>query len=328
MVKRTIAAAVMCLLAGAAWAQEETPAPAADTEQVLIVGQRPGPGLWKVSKGDHVLYVLGDYAPLPIKMDWRSSEVEAILAKSQEFLLKPELGVSVGFWGGLKMLPFVIGFKNNPDGGKLVDVLPAETYDRWLVLKSKYIGKSNDIERERPMFVAETLYSKGLEKNGLTMHTGVYAKLDKLARQYKIKTTSSDLDMELENPSQTLKAFKNSAGTDIACFARTVEHLEVDIDAMRARANAWAVGDMSKIASLDFADREEACKDAVLNNEAFKSKLQNVTATLQKNWVANAERALEANSTTFAVLSLHQILNPKGPVAELVAKGYKVEAPE
>jgi len=31
---------------------------------------------------------------------------------------------------------------------------------------------------------------------------------------------------------------------------------------------------------------------------------------------------------TFAVLALHQILNPKGPVAELKAKGYKVEAPE
>jgi len=328
MVKRTIAAAALCLLAGAAWAQEEAPAPAADTEQVLIVGQRPGPGLWKVSKGDHVLYVFGDYSPLPIKMDWRSHEVENIIAKSQEYLPKPSFGIEVGWWGGLKMLPSLIGFQNIPDGGKLVDVLPAETYDRWQVLKAKYIGKDSGIERERPMFVAETLYKKGLEKNGLTMNTEVYSKLDKLASQYKVKTTRSDLHMELEDGAQTLKAFKNSTGTDTACFAKTVERLESDIDAMRVRANAWAIGDMSKIGSLSFADREESCKDAIINNEAFKAKLQNVNADLQKKWLANAERALDANNMTFAVLALHQILNPKGPVAELKAKGYKVEAPE
>jgi len=328
MVKRTIAAAALILLAGAAWAQEEAPAPAAETEQVLIVGQRPGPGLWKISKGDHVLYVFGDYAPLPVKMDWRSHEVETIISKSQEYLPKPAFGIQVGFWGGLKLLPSVIGFRDNPDGAKLVDVLPAETYDRWQVLKEKYIGKDNGIERERPMFAAETLYKKGLEKNGLTMNTEVFSRLDKLAKQYKVKTTSSNLDMEMEDPGKTLKAFKKSSVNDTDCFAKTVARLESDIDAMRVRANAWAVGDMSKITSLSFADREESCKDAVINNDVFKEKLKDVTATLQKNWVANAERALDANNTTFAVLSLHQILNPKGPVAEMKAKGYKVEAPE
>lgn len=328
MVKRTIAAASLCLLAGAAWSQEENPAPTADTEQVLIVGQRPGPGLWKISKGDHVLYVFGDYAPLPVKMDWRSNEVESIIAKSQEYMPKPSFGISVGVWGMVKMVPSLFGVRNNPDGAKLVDVLPAETYDRWQVLKAKYIGKDNGIESERPMFAAETLYKKGLEKNGLTASTDVYAKLDKLVKQYKVKSTSSSVEMEMDDASQTLKAFKKSSGTDTACFAKTVERLESDIDAMRVRANAWAVGDMSKIASMNFADREEACKEAVLSNEAFKEKLQNVMRDMQTKWVTNAERALDANSTTFAVLSLHQILNPKGPVAELKAKGYKVEAPE
>jgi hypothetical protein len=328
MVKRTIAVAALSLLAAAAWAQEETPAPAADTEQVLIVGQRPGPGLWKISKGDHVLYVFGDYAPLPVKMDWRSSEVESIIAKSQEYMPRPTFGISVGMWGMVKMVPSLFGYRNNADGAKLVDVLPAETYDRWKVLKAKYIGKDNGIESERPMFAAETLYEKGLEKNGLTTSTDVYAKLDKLAKQYKVKTTSSSVEMEMDDASQTLKAFKKSTGTDTVCFAKTVERLESDIDAMRARANAWAVGDMSKIVSMNFADREKACKEAVLSNEAFKTKLKNVTADMQTKWVANAERALDANNTTFAVLWLHQILNPEGPVAELKAKGYKVEAPE
>lgn len=328
MKRKVLPFLVVGLLAGAAWAQEE--APAGGEEKVVITGQRPGPGLWKVSKGDHVMYVFGEYAPLPVKMEWRSHEVDAILARSQEYLPKPTFGLSVGLWGGLKMLPFAIGVKNNPDGAKLVDVLPAETYDRWQVLKSKYIGKNEGIERERPMFVAETLYKNGLEKNGLTMHTGVQGKLDQLAKQHKVKVTYSGLNLELENPGQAIKAFKNSPGADTACFAKTVEGLETDLDAMRERANAWAVGDMSKITSLSFAEREEACKDALLKNDAVKSneQLRQADQVILKKWLANAERALEANNTTFAVLSLARILDPQGPLAQLQAKGYKVEAPE
>lgn len=328
MAKKFVSVVALSLLVGTAWAQEETPAP--EGEKVVITGQRPGPGLWKVSKGEHVMYVFGDYAPLPLKMEWRSHEVEAILAKSQEFLPKPGLGISVGWWGGLKMLPFAIGFKDNPDGGKLVDVLPAETYDRWQVLKAKYIGKDSGIERERPMFVAETLYRNGLEKNGLTTRTFVADKINKIAQQYKVKTTSSSIHTELDNPGQALKAFKNSPGTDTACFAKTVDTLEADLDAMRVRANAWAIGDMSKITSLNFAEREEACKDAFTKNDAFKSneKLVQAEKTIAGKWLANAERALDANDTTFAVLSLARILDPKGPLAELKARGYKVEAPE
>ena len=33
-------------------------------------------------------------------------------------------------------------------------------------------------------------------------------------------------------------------------------------------------------------------------------------------------------AVTFAVLPLVRLLDPKGPLAELQAKGYKVEAPE
>jgi hypothetical protein len=325
MAKQAITALAFSLVAASAWAQEEPPAP-----EVVITGQRPGPGLWKVSKGEHVMYVFGDYAPLPIKMDWRSHEVEAILSKSQEFLAKPNFGMQVGWWGGLKALPHMIGFKDNPDGAKLVDVLPAETYDRWQALKAKYIGKDNGIERERPVFAGETLYKRGLEKNGLTMHTNVGDTIFKIAERHKVKVTRSSVGMELENPGQALREFKSPVATDVACFTKTVENLETDLDDMRVRANAWAVGDMSKIKSLSFAERDDACLDALKNNAAFKGneKVQQAEQVMRRKWLDNAERALENNSTTFAVLPLRQLLDPRGYLADLQAKGYTVAAPE
>ena len=38
-------------------------------ETVLVSGEQPGPGMWKVSKGDHVLWIVGIQTPVPKKHD-------------------------------------------------------------------------------------------------------------------------------------------------------------------------------------------------------------------------------------------------------------------
>jgi hypothetical protein len=338
MTKRLLTTLAFSFMIGAAWAQTDAPAPAPDpapgAEQVLIVGQRPGPGLWKISKGDHVLWVFGAYAPLPKKMEWRSHEVETILAQSQEYLVQPMSGAGIGFWSGLKLLPQLPrlwGIKNNPDGAKLKDVLPPETYARWLVLKEKYIGKNDDIENERPFFAAETLYSRGLDHMGLTPGSNLlHETIDRLVKQAKVKVTFSRYQIELKDAGQMLKDFKRSPMEDAACFAKTLDGMESDIDQMRVRANAWAIGDIAQIRKLDFADREHACQEALLSSAAVKghSELQEMQRKMQELWLANAEKALDKNASTFAMLKMNDILAPDGLVAALQAKGYQVASPE
>jgi hypothetical protein len=53
-----------------------------------------------------------------------------------------------------------------------------------------------------------------------------------------------------------------------------------------------------------------------------------VKARSHAKWIASAEKALAANASTFALLSMDDIFDPKGVIAALVAKGYEVEAPE
>lgn len=139
-------------------------------EKVLIIGERPGPGRWKVSKGDHFLWIFGTYSPLPQKMTWRSQAVERLIADSQEFAGPPGASMSVGFKDSLNLitaLPFLVGFKKNVDGARLQDSVPAEVYARWTVLKAKYIGEDRSIEEERPMFAAETVFARALAQSGL-----------------------------------------------------------------------------------------------------------------------------------------------------------------
>ena len=84
-------------------------APAVVLEQIVVSGEQPGPGLWKVTKGDHTLWILGTQTPVLQKMTWRAKGLEAIIAQSTEILTEPSAGVSakqIGYFTMLTMLPF------------------------------------------------------------------------------------------------------------------------------------------------------------------------------------------------------------------------------
>jgi predicted NUDIX family NTP pyrophosphohydrolase len=312
--------------APAAAAAAEEPAPAT----VVVEGRRPGPGVWKVSKGDHVMWVFGLYSPLPQKMEWDSARVERLVAKSQEVLTRPGARMEVGFFRGLTLLPTAIGIDKNPDGATLHDVLPADVYARWQVLKGKYIGDNDGIERRRPIFVADTLLSAGIGKSGLTQNTGVEALIEKTAKHDKVKITSTTLSMDVDDPRGMMKEFKKSQVNDVACFTKTLERLEGDIDAMRVRANAWANGNIAEISSLDYAERDKACNDAIFNSEFAKHSpaFQHLPERIRANWVKLAEKSLADNTATFALLPMKDVVGPASYLADLQAKGYTVESPK
>jgi hypothetical protein len=335
MLKRLLPTICLLLPLTAALAQEAPPpAPteeaAPEPETILLVGQRPGPGLWKVSKGDHVLWVFGSYSPLPLKMEWRSQQVESILAQSQEYLGPPGAHGQVGFFRGLTLLPSLIGIKKNPDGATLKDVLPADVYARWQPLKTKYLGKDDSIERERPIFVADALYDAALKQSGLGKGYDVSNKINAIVKERKIKKTDTSIALEMDDASKMVKDFKKSSLADTACFDKTLTRLESDLDAMRVRANAWAKGDLEAIQKLSYADQEAECRNAMRNADFVKNQKnwQNVQQRVQDAWLTAAEKALDANTTSFAMLRLSDIVGPDSYLTALKAKGYDVVSPD
>jgi uncharacterized protein YbaP (TraB family) len=296
-------------------------------EQILVVGQKPGPGMWKVSKDEHVLWIFGTYSPLPIKMDWRSHEVEAVIGRSQEYLAPPVTKLEMSYFQTALALPSLIGINKNPDDATLRDVLPAEVYARWLPLKEKYLPKNK--ERDRPIFVANELFSAAMKQAGLTTSTDVRMQVEKMVDQKKLKVTRTVNELKVDNPRQLIKDFKKSQLDDLACFSATLKRLETDIDAMRVRANAWAKGDIDAIRKLNF-DEQESCSNVIRNSAVLREHpaFQGAEERHRAKWLANAEAALARNTSTFAVLSMKDLLDPKGLMATLAAKGYTVEQPE
>jgi hypothetical protein len=311
----------------AAQALEEAPS------QVLVSGKRPGPGLWKVSKDGHVMWVVGMYAPLPQKMEWEDSRVDRLIGQSQEVLGPPGAGVSVGWLGGLKMLtalPTLVNFQKNPDGAQLHDLVPADVHARWSVLKEKYIGEDEGVERYRPFFAAQKLQEAALKKSGLSGGLEVRAQIQGIAKKRGVKVTDTSTVTELDNPQRVLKDFRNSQLEDTACFTKTLERFEGDIDAMRTRANAWANGNIAEISNLDYAEREDVCNGVIFNSPAAKKHpaFQNLRERRLDAWLKAAERSLANNTSTVAMLTMSDILGPKSYLAALQAKGYTVESPK
>ncbi len=340
MMKRILPLMLAAAFAAPAWSQTAPAAtPATDAapetegaepqEKVVVAGQRPGPGLWKISKGDKVLWVFGTYGPLPEKMVWRSQQVEAIIAGSQEFIASPSASPKVSVFQMARMLPHAFGAMKNPDGKTLREVLPADVYARWETMKQHYMG-DKDMERVRPLFAAEELYDAGLKRAGLSPKNQISTALYKLAEKGTIKRTTPSIKFEVDDPVALLKSFKKAPMDDVACLSKTMDRLESDMDVLKVRANAWAKGDIDEIRKLNFADREGACKDAITNNPAVREgmKVDAMEAQLREAWLGAAEKALAANASTFAILPIKNIINPKGYVAALQARGYDVESPD
>jgi uncharacterized protein YbaP (TraB family) len=300
----------------------------APLDEILVTGEQPGPGLWKITKGDHVLWVLGTQSPLPKKMTWRSGEVEKVVAESQELLTNPSVDPHIGFFTGLTLLPSFIGVRNNPNGAKLQDVVPAPLYARWKVLKEKYIGSDNDPEKWRPIFAAFELYSKAIDKSGMTSTAIAWPVVEKAAKKNKVKLTTPTINVQIDKPRAVIKEFKKSKLDDIDCFAKTMERLETDLDLMRARANAWARGDVPALKNMTHVDQAGACIAAVMNTQLVQERgYQTLPTRLADAWIEAAEAAIKNNRSTFAVLSIDEILKPDGLVEKFRAKGYTVEEP-
>ncbi|KAB8198364.1 hypothetical protein FKV24_002405 [Lysobacter maris] len=156
---------------GAASAPDAPPCNKAEIVDLApILASDSGPGLWKVTHGDHVLWILGTLSPLPRDADWLSREVENAVAQAQEVIEAPsyEIEPNVSIFGKLFLLPAAMRARRNPDGAQLRDVVPAAEYARWRRLKARHLGSDRGVERYRPIFAAGTLYKEALEDAGLT----------------------------------------------------------------------------------------------------------------------------------------------------------------
>ena len=290
-------------------------------DELTVTGRYPGPPLWKVSSGTHELWIFGTLSVIPKDITWGSVIVERVIARADEVLLPP--GVDAAARNPFRYVGLFFRARKltrNENGAPLKDVLPADLYDRYATIRDRYDGPRN-LEQERPAVVAGRLYARAIDKSGLTFGGKLESSIERLARDAHVKRTDTEVR---EDPGDLLDAAQAlSRQAEIDCFSTVLASIENDLPGIAARARAWAVGDIDALRRFDYPDIEGQCLSFAGTSEGLRDTLRRA----EDAWLDAAQRALAENGTTFAALSVGELLRPDGPLARLRELGYEVHEP-
>lgn len=296
---------------------------AAAIEEVEVTGVRPGPGLWRVSRGDHVLWLLGTLDPLPRKMVWKSTEVESVIAQAQEVLYdQPAVSVHGNPFTWITAYFRWRHVQTMPDETTLKDWIAPNLYARFAALEARFDAHDRRTEHLRPVFAALRLYGRALDASYLTPGNQTEEAVLKLARRHGVAIKRPKISVD--DPKALIAQLGEiSREAHASCLAAIVDRLESGLESMKVAARAWAVGDVETLRKLPQPQDIEVCTDAVAASPRMKA-LINQTAN---GWDSEFASALKHNRTTLAMRPIYDLLGSDGLLAKLRTEGYQVEGP-
>lgn len=293
-------------------------------EEVVVTGERTGPRMWRVAKNGHVLWLLGTPGALPKDVTWQSQDVEAVIADSQQVLDDARMKVTPGLFS---MVSLYFQYRRTvklPSGETLANWLSPDTYRLFGELAQRY-APSEDLQHYRPLYVAEKLWRGARGRSGVNERINVAAQVVKLAKQHNVEVASAML--KLDDPAQTLREMLKELAAlpreqEVACLTATMNSLNDEVSAMKARANAWALGDVASLRALQNRARQ-VCWEVLSSSPKIKALSQQ----MREYWLHRATTALENNQSTLALRPIEDLLGADGVLSQFRAAGYVVEGP-
>jgi hypothetical protein len=297
--------------------------PPAGIEELTVIGRYPGPPMWKVSSGTHALWIFGNLTPLPKGLSWDPRNVERLLERAQAVI--GEIEFSAPEYNPFKLIGLVRQARRlsrNAEGATLADVLPPDLHARYAALHARYTPRDRGSQKLRPAMAVLRVYDAALDDVGLhTDRERISKEIRRIVRKNDIETTRLKFVLEPQAVLEDLQEVTPEA--ELKCFETTLATIETDLDAMKARANAWALGDVDALERFDYPDPQGDCLAMLVSSTGMEELRRNVYA----QWLVEAEGALAANETSFAVLPMRELFAPDGLLAQLAAKGYTITAP-
>jgi uncharacterized protein YbaP (TraB family) len=310
--------AVAMLLAGCGLAgncaADQLPA----LDEVVVTGERAGPGMWHVHSGAANVWILGSISPLPRDITWRSKQTERVLESTSQVLVQKPLEISVPriLWIMLfdRKLLMVRG------GQKLKDAMPADLYARFVIQRNEVTDDPAKWERYRPIIAAAFLQQAAFHKVNLSMRLDLGAALRTLAKKHGVRVE----EVNVAGANDMLEALKTmSPQTEATCVRASLTTIESGLPQLMERAQAWAGGNVERIENSPELKEVDECRAAL---DAGAGALDVITR-IRQTWLGAIEKYLQAPGTTIAVMNLDMLLERGGLLEQLRAKGYEVDTP-
>ncbi len=320
-------AALLLLLAAPALAQppaEPAPpaappaAPSADesavVQELLVVGRRPGPALWRVTRGDAEVVILGGLSPIPHSLQWDHGRVERALQGAAMLFLPPSsahIGLldAAGMFlrqGALKpahgadmetALPLDLRARFDRDRDSLR--LDPKRYRHW---KPAVAGLLLLADARRAAGLSEDKPGTTVAKMARAAHTPV-----RVVGEFKAKPLFD-------------AAAKMSDAQNLACLSAALDDIDREAGHAVPAAAAWAVGDLKGVRDNSSASLLDRC---LLQLPSVQSVLEQGT----RDAVSTIDAALKRPGRSVAVIDLTFLLRPNGVLDRLKAQGAQIGVP-
>jgi uncharacterized protein YbaP (TraB family) len=292
--------------------------PPGKLDEIIVSGERAGPGLWHVQKGAAQLWIFGTVSPLPKDMTWRSKQLERILDGTDQLLVaKPvEIGIARALW----LLVTQRDLLMLGHGRKLKDVMPADLHARFAVQRAKFTRNADKWEKFRPLIAAAFLEEDALHAVGLSTRLDLADEVRSLARKHHVRIE----EFKIAGLHDVLDALKTlPPATEQKCVAASLATIEIGMPRLIDRAQAWATGDVQRIQSLPESAEVALCRAAITVDPGAGD----LYTLLRQTWIKNMTRHLETGGVTLAVVSMDMLIEPGGFLDALRSRGYTIDTP-
>jgi hypothetical protein len=329
-----VVAPILCALPLVGEAAAEAP------EEIIVTGRLPGPPLWRVTKGEHVLWIFPYLSLIPKDMIWVSDRVERVIAESQEYIGNPHVEADTSPLLLANPINWVRGYRlmkrlsRNPDGSSLEESLTPDVYARYAALRTKYFPDEDKFEEWRPLLVGGQMTNLIQQAEGLVVGEDILDQIMRFARRNRgMERTNVYIEIDLTGSFGDLaeraeKAMESlSREQEQACFEQQVSHMEEDLANMKSRANTWAQGYVDEFRNIPLVGEESnACLELAMGSSE-REMLVDGNTRIRQAWLDAVEKALDNNTSTFAVLEINELLQPDGFLQELRERGYDIREP-
>lgn len=306
----------LCLLACRPSYGEDLSLAPIQMDELVINGERSGPGLWHIHHGTSDLWLLGSMTPLLKGITWRSKQVEKVLDAANHVVVQKPLQISAA-----KALWLFVAHHDllvNAAGKRLSQVMPAALYQRFDAARAKYT-EHDKWERYRPIIASAFLQREAFHSVGLSAHIDLGASMRTLAEKHHVPVE----ELEIAGVRDFIDALKALAPeTENACVEASLATVQTGLPLMVERAQAWAAGDVERIQRLHAPPEVDACRAAL---DAGSQK-EDLVALVKRAWMRNLESHLKAAGVTVAVIETDLLLEKNGIFEQLRAAGYTIEA--
>jgi len=306
---------------------EAAPAPTTQTSttqiQALanIVVRAQAPAMWKISKGQHILWVITGSGFMQANEPWNDQPIKAILNHAHAFIKEIHIESTYIPWPWQRTPNDIC---TNPDRGTLATRLPGRLYSRWQVLWKQYGNPNVNVERLKPGCAATHLLNQFYKKNNITT-TAVEEELLKIAREEKLDIISPSSDFE--NPLDFFAAYtKMRDSHHFACFKSTLKMTQ-SIDWVRQVNNAWKVGDLKLMSKLEnvkwYIDFSNQCN--LKQADIKRLGISDLLSRAKTKWLQTVRSALAQYHVTVAYVKYSRWNGPDGFEAALKSAGYHIK---